>query len=124
MTNITGFTESQTQALMDLLVMGMYADHNLASAEEACLEQRLTRFKFSSEYERRQFIDASFTRARRHTGSPEARRAYVLQLAERFATLDLRRSVYDMLDELLTSDGCVTGEESQLLSAVKEAFQL
>ncbi len=32
-----GPTETQKQALMDLLVLSRYADHNLASAEAACV---------------------------------------------------------------------------------------
>jgi len=122
--NATGFTDSQKQALMDLLVVGMYADRNLAAAEDDCIQHRLARFEFLSDYERRQFIDASFTRASRHAASPEAVRAYVIQLAVAFPTADLRRSVYDTLDELLASDGRLTSEEGQLLVVVREAFKL
>ena len=109
---------------MDLLVVGMYADHNLASAEDACVEKLLDNLGFPSDYERQQFSDAAFARASRHTSSAEAIRAYVTQLAANFQTKELRRSVYDTLDGLLTSDGRVTSEESQLLSIVKDAFQL
>ncbi|SPE60983.1 hypothetical protein SBV1_590001 [Verrucomicrobia bacterium] len=122
--NSQGFTEDQKQALMDLLVLGMYADHNLASAEDACLQQRLARFSFPSDYERQRLLDASFTRASRHTGSADAIRAYATQLAQHFSTGDLRRSVYDTLDEMLTSDGRVTSEESQLLGVLRDAFRL
>jgi uncharacterized tellurite resistance protein B-like protein len=41
---IKGFNETQSQALMDLLVLGMYADHNLDSAEDACMQRLLDRF--------------------------------------------------------------------------------
>ena len=119
-----GFTEAQKQALMDLLVVGMYADHDLASAEDACFQQRLARFEFPSDYERQRFADAAYTRARQHTGTPDAMRAYVAQLAANFKTHDLRRSVYDTLDELLTSDGKFTAEESALLGLLKELFEL
>lgn len=109
---------------MDLLVMGMYADHNLASAEDACAQRLLDSLQFPSAYERDNFSDAAFTRVSRHTGSRESIQAYVTQLAANFPTPELRRDVYDKLDDLLTSDGRVTTEESQLLSAVKGAFQL
>lgn len=121
---ITGFTDKQKQALLDLLVLGMYADHNLASAEDACVKRLLDSFQFASDYERDSFSDASFTRTSRHTESPDAIRAYVAQLAPNFPTREVRQSVYDALNDLLTSDGRVTTEESQLLAALKAAFQL
>jgi len=107
-----------------LLIIGMYADHNLASAEDARVEQLLDTFQFASEYERDKFSDAAFTRASRQSGSPEAIRAYVGQVASHFPTREVRQRAYDILDGLLTSDGRVTSEESKLLSATKEIFQL
>ena len=122
--NITGFTQEQKQALLDLLIVGMYADHNLASAEDDRIQKVLDAFQFQSDYKRQEFSDAAFTRARRQAGSPEVIRAYVTQLASHFPTRDIRRRAYDMLDDLLASDGHVTSEESQLLSATREVFQL
>lgn len=122
--DLADFSTDQRQALIDLLVLGMYADRNLAAAEEACVQKLLASFNFLSDSERDAFSDAAFTRASRHTGSPEAIRAYVNQLAPRFSTFEMRRGVYGKLNELLTSDGRVTTEESQLLAAVRTAFNL
>ena len=122
--NVTGFTPEQKQALLDLLVIGMYADHNLASAEDERVKQLLATFQFSSDYERDNFSDAAFTRASRQSGSPEAIRAYVGQVASHFPTREIRQKAYGLLDELLTSDGHVTSENSKLLSATKEIFHL
>lgn len=119
---IKGFSEPQSQALMDLLVLGMYADHNLASAEDACVQRLLDRFEFKSDYDRQQFCDSAFTRVNRHSGSLDAIRAHAIELAAQFATKPAKSSAYDMLDDLLTSDGRVTSEESKLLAAVRGAF--
>src|SRR5690349_4514212 len=115
---IKGFTDIQSQALMDLLILGMYADHNLASAEEACVQRLLDRFEFQSDYDRQRFSDAAFTRVSRNTGSLETIRANAIELAKNFTAADTRRSAFDMLDDLLTSDGHVTSEESKLLAVV------
>jgi hypothetical protein len=122
--NVTGFTPEQKQALLDLLVIGMYADHNLAAAEDERVKQLLDTFQFSSDYERNNFSDAAFTRASRQSGSPDAIRAYVGQVASHFMTREIRQKAYDLLDELLTSDGRVTSEDSKLLSATREVFHL
>ena len=121
---LTGLDDAQKQALLDLLVVGMYADHNLASAEDVCVQRLLDSFHFASDYERQKFSDAAFTRASAHTGSPEAIRSYVNQLADCFPKREDRQTVFDTLNQLLTSDGRVTSEECQVLAAVKTAFQL
>ena len=102
----------------------MYADHNLASAEDERVGQLLGTFEFSSDYERNKFSDAAFSRASRQSGSPEAIRAYLSQAARHFPTREARQRAYDILADLLTSDGSVSAEESKLLSAAKEIFQL
>jgi uncharacterized tellurite resistance protein B-like protein len=122
--NVTGFTQEQKQALLDLLIIGMYADHKLDSAEDERIEQLLGTFKFESDYERDRFSDAAFTRASRQSGSPEAIRAYVSQIATHFPTRQVRQEAYDILEDLITSDGSISAEESKLLSAAKEVFEL
>lgn len=122
--NVTDFNQDQKQALLDLLLLGMYADHNLSSSEDQRVEQLLDTFKFSSDYERDQFSDAAFTRARQKSDSPEVMQTYVGELARHFPSNKLRQEAYDLLDDLLTSDGRVSSEESKLLSTVKDVFKL
>ncbi len=105
--NTTGFTPEQKQALLDLLIIGMYADHNLASAEDSRIEELLAAFNFSSDYDRQEFSDGAFTRVSRESASPDAIRAFP-----------------DILNDLITSDGHVTSEESKLLSVSRELFEL
>jgi hypothetical protein len=117
-------TESEKEALVDLLVLGMYADHKLESVEDDYLEELLDTFQFSSDYERQTFADAAFTRASRHADSLEAIRKYVVELSKCFSSSETRRGVYETLDELLTRSGFLSAEENQMLSVVREAFGL
>jgi hypothetical protein len=100
----------------------MYADHNLTSAEDACVQRLLDTFQFRSDVDRQGFSDAAFTRTSRHTGSLDAIVAYATQLTSNFTTAAEKRAAYDMLNNLLASDGSVTIEESKLLGVVKKAF--
>ena len=122
--NLTGFTDQQKQTLLDLLVIGMYADGNLADAEEAKIEGVLDTIKFSSESERDRFIDASYTRARQHIGSPQITRDFVADIAKHFPTPDIRQKAYNDLEELIASDNKVADKESALLAIVREEFKL
>src|SRR5450432_39829 len=122
--SVTGFTREQQQGLLDLLVVGMYADRHLATLEDDRIQQALDTLQFKSDHERREFFEAAITRASGQTNSPEAIRAYVTRLASHFPTPAIRRTVYDILDDLLTIDDRVTSEERRLLSVVREVFQL
>ena len=107
---------------MDLLVLGMYADRNLSSAEDKRLQKMLDQFGFESDYERQSFSDAAFTRVTHHTGSADAATAYVQKLAAELSSPGSRRRAYDALADLLGSDGSVSAEEQKLLDRVKSAF--
>jgi uncharacterized tellurite resistance protein B-like protein len=122
--NLIGFNNEQKQTLLDLLVIGMYADGNLADAEDAKIKGVLDTIKFSSESLRDQFIDATITRAREHLGSPQSMRGFVADIARHFPTPDIRRKAYDDLEELLSSDNQIVEKESQLLAIVREEFKL
>ena len=122
--NLTGFNDQQKQTLLDLLVIGMYADGNLASAEDEEIQSVLATMKISSDSARDQFADASFTRVRQHLGSPQAMRSFVADIAKHFPTPDLRQKACADLEELLASDKQVTDKENQLLAIVKDEFKL
>ena len=122
--DLTGFTDQQKQALVDLLVLGMYADGNLDLIEDEKVRKMLDTIQFSSDSTRQYFIDASFARARKHGSSPESARNYVAEIAKHFSTPALRRQIYTALEDSLTSDRKMADKECELLLVVSEEFKL
>ena len=122
--NLTEFTDQQKQSLVDLLVLGMYADDNLDLIEDEKARQVLEAIQFSSDSARQYFIDASFARARKHGASAQTTRSYVSEIAKSFQTPAMRRQVYDALKDSLFSDQRMADKESQLLAVVFEEFKL
>jgi uncharacterized tellurite resistance protein B-like protein len=122
--NLTGFNDEQKQTLLDLLVMGMYADGRLGNAEDAKIEAVLKVINFSSDSARDQFVDASFTRARQHLDSPDATREFVSGIARHFPTTDIRRKAYNDLEELVSTEHQAGEKENRLLAIVREEFKL
>jgi len=117
-----GFTEAQRQALLDLLLLGMYADGHLASAEDAALHQLLGRMGVESKYDQDRELDAAVTRVRQHLQPPEAAQTYVKALARTFSSPELRRRAAGVLEQFLDSDERLTAVEHQFLATVREAF--
>ena len=121
--NISGFSEPQREAFLDLLVLGMYSDHKLTLAEDASVQSVLDGFRCESDYERNKYLDAATARVREKARSEDSARAYAVGLAQKFKSPEHQRTVYEMLERVLASDNAVSARESGLLSVVKEAFQ-
>ena len=121
---VTAFTDEQKKALVDLLVLGMYADGNLDLIEEEKARRVLDSINFGSDSARQYFLDASFARARKYNISPEATRKYVAEIAKKFSDRTMRRQVYDALEDSLSSDRKIADQECQLLVIVSEEFKL
>ena len=122
--DLKGFTETQRQALLDLLVLAMYMDGNLASSEEKRVEEVLTAMGFGTEYDRDRAFDASVTRVRQQAQTPDNARACAGKLAANFVTPDQRRRVYDLLSQLTSMDGSVSADESKFLSVIRDLYRL
>jgi hypothetical protein len=121
---LTGLTDKQKQAVVDLLVLGMYADGNLDLIEDEKARRVLDSIQFSSDSARQYFLDASFARARKHGASVKTTRTYISEISKNFPTPEARRLVYTTLEDSLTSDRKMAEKECELLLIVSEEFKL
>ena len=122
--NIADFTQPQRLALLDLLVLAMYADGHLASAEEARIRELLLKMGAESDSERDRQLDDAVTRVRQHAGRTEAAQAYATCLAQAFPARNQRRQVLDLMDNLMATDSHIALAEGSLSTVVREALQL
>jgi len=120
----TEFTDEQKKGLVDLLVLGMYADNNLDLIEDEKARRVLDSINFGSESARQYFLDASFARARKYNISLEATRKYIGDIAKTFPTPVLRRAAYGVLEDSLSSDRKIADAETKLLVVASEEFKL
>ena len=122
--NLTELTDQQKQAVVDLLVLGMYADGNLDLIEDEKARRVLDSIQFKSDSARQYFLDASFARARKFGASAKTTRSYLSEIAKSFPTPAMRRQVYIALEDSLTSDRQMAEKECELLLVVSEEFKL
>jgi hypothetical protein len=120
--NITGFSEPEKSALLDLLVLGMYADGHLAAVEDARIQRLLDAMSLTSDHAKQKAVDASVTKASRLGSSPASVRSAVAELAKAFSNPDARRLACSALDDLLASDNQVADREKEFLAFVREVF--
>lgn len=121
--NVDIFSETQRLALLDLMVLAMYADSNLTLAEASCVQRLLALMGHATDYDRQKQFDAAITRVRRRAGNAAANTAYAAELAGEFITSEARGKVCDLLGELMSSDHQVAPTEALFLKQLKQQFQ-
>lgn len=120
--NLAALTPDQQRALLDLLMLGMYADRHLATVEDARMQRFLAALRLPSEAEARRQFDASVARVREAAGSPEAARRLIATAAAAFPAQPSRLEVLAELTCLLGSDGQVPEPERRYLELAEEVL--
>lgn len=121
--NIDLFSDAQRLALLDLMVLAMYADSNLTLAETSCVQRLLTLMGQTTDYDRQKQFDAAITRVRRRAGNAAANTVYAAELAAEFKSSEARGKVCDLISELMASDHQVAPAEAHFLKQLKQQFQ-
>jgi uncharacterized tellurite resistance protein B-like protein len=122
--NLNTLNETQRAALVDLLVLGMYSDGHLATAEEARIRQVIVRLGADGDEDIARVLDASITRVRQQAANPAAASAYASLLAQAFLAGDQRRQVGQLVAEVIESDRHITATETSFAALVREALRL
>lgn len=120
----TGFSAAQQRALLELLVLAMYADGHLTTIEDEQLQKLLTAFGHTEEFDRQREFDAAVTRMRPFAQSIQKAKEQALLLADAFTTRSQQKQVYGAVQQIMTSDQHVSSWESTLLSELGLKFRM
>ena len=121
---ISRLTDPQRKALLDILILAMYADGHLDLGEDARLQRLLTAMGVNTEYDRDRVLDDSITRLRAHAQNPQLARTQAVQLAQLFTDPEQCRGVYQLIEQQVNSDNSVVPAEHEFLSAMQQALRL
>src|SRR5688500_2704488 len=119
---LKNLNEEERNALLDALVLAMYADAHLARAEDARIGRILNAMGFTEKFECDREFDATVTRIRKYAGAATAAREVTANLAAALSKRGDRDAVIGALTELIGSDSKVAPEETRFLEIVKAAF--
>jgi hypothetical protein len=121
---ISRLTDPQRQALLDILILAMYADGRLDLEEDARLNRVLSSMGVETEYDRDRVLDASITRLRTYSQNPQLARTHAVQLAQSFSDPEQCRGVYQLIEQQVNSDSSVVPNEHEFLSAMRQGMKL
>jgi hypothetical protein len=113
-------TQPQREAVLDLVILALFADSHLSLKEDARLQEALDKIGWESVKPREIFFCNSMNRARKASDSDATTDEYI---AARVKDLNVwsKAETISLLESLLASDG-VTAVESEFLFRVKSAM--
>lgn len=120
---ISKLTLQQQAALLEILILAMYADGSLDLDEDARLNRILSAMGVETEYDRDRVLDDCITRLREYQ-SPQLARTHAVQLAKAFTDAEQCRGVYQLIEQQVNSDNSVVPNEHEFLSAMRQALRL
>lgn len=114
-------TQTQREALFDLLTLSIYADSHISLTEEALLQSAFIAEGWGSEYPKTLFLEKSFARARAAAESDEATQAYVTERATAFTDAASQAEAVGVVTNLIARDG-LTAEEGVFIRLLKDSL--
>jgi len=102
--NTNTLTPAQTDALFDLLLLGLYADAHISLSEESKLQELLAPLPLPENVSFDALLQAAFGRVRAAAGNATAEEALLRAIAERLGTPAARKSALDALSQVLRAD--------------------
>jgi hypothetical protein len=114
-------TQSEREALFDLLTLSIYSDHHISLTEEALLESAFIAEGWESEYPKNLFLEKSFARARAAAESDEEMADYIQERARHLTNEHARIEALGVVKNILVRDG-FNAEESRFMAMLQSAM--
>ncbi len=110
--------QPQREALVDLLLLGMYTDHLLSVAEADLLEEKLWDLPWESGQALSIYLQVNMPKIRMAYENLSNRLQLLQSIRDRLPTPQARQDAFQKLQEFLAVDG-VAGGEQEFLTQVR-----
>ncbi|MGE9297154.1 MAG: hypothetical protein ACQKBV_12790 [Puniceicoccales bacterium] len=118
-----GLTQEQREAIVDLLVFGMYSDRTVSLAEDQLIQRRLEAMDWQAVETIDNYYDRAVTRVREVLDSgQETRASFLVRIAERLGDMPTREKAFALCHQLFLSDGNESDDEKALEEELREAL--
>jgi uncharacterized tellurite resistance protein B-like protein len=115
-------TQKQREALVDLLLLGMFADGSLKVSEDQKLLSVIGEVGWQSYQTPDLYLQSAIAKAREASDSEGATRRRLEKISENLASAETRQQALTYLTQFLGVDGAVDAAESQFLELAKSAL--
>jgi uncharacterized tellurite resistance protein B-like protein len=123
-TREAGASQTEREAVIDLLVMTMYADRFIDTAENDAIERVAERIDGDASLPLGQYLNASIARVRATLDDENSQRRLLEDIGERLDTDRMRTLAYQAGRAVARADGEMADEEEQFLSSVRAVLEI
>lgn len=113
--------QKEKEAIIDLLMLAIYADNHLSLAEDKILKEEFEKMRWVSVTGIDIYLAEATARARSALTSEVARKEFLEFIGERLTSRPARGKALDLLSKVFYSDG-TTEKEKEFTEAVKAAL--
>ncbi len=117
-------TQTQREALLDLLVWMIFVDHLIAAPEEEQIRQQMQRLAWEGARPLEIYFNSAIRRTRELLDKPSAQDKYLEGIAQRLDTAEAKQRALRACQEMAAIDGDVAEAEAQLLDQIRSCFGL
>ena len=117
-------TQDQREALIDLLLLCIYADNHAELNEGRILDRELERFNWESEIPIGTYLQVSETRTLAVIPSTDKRAAHLAYISNRLKCKDMKFRALKLCKLLFYSDWVIAEEEELFSKEIRKAFGL
>ena len=116
--------QSQKEAIVELLIMTMYADKNLKIEEDEAIKRYIETLEWKSPMSVEYYLGIATAKVRKALESPEKIHCFLEDISDRVKTVELKKQVLQICINLTMSDSEVSTEEREFLQLVSQIFQV
>ena len=117
-----GLTQPQREAMIELLLLTMYADNRISLQEDDLIDSKLHQFDWESGIQPEYFLNQATQRIRAVIGHPEQEEKLLVSIREILATPKIRQQALLLCERLIESDQTTAPSESTFLAQVKQTL--
>ena len=117
----SGISQAQREAMVDLCLLGMYADAKLTLDEQDFLGSELDSLPWESGISLSSYLQRATSKVREAKTDAKSEKALLQDISARLGDDDFKQAAVEALQKLLASDGMVQ-QESKFMAEVTRAI--
>mgnify|MGYP001213528964 CR=1 FL=1 len=106
-----GYIQVEREALIDVILLSMYADNHLAIEEQQLLTKKSRALHWAAQLPLQNYVSEATARVRAAMESGAKRKELLRSIQDRLYSPESRERAYELCQEVLISDGKKTDEE-------------
>ncbi len=116
--------QSQKEAIIELLIMTMYADKSLKLEEDEAIRGYIETLEWESPISVEYYLGVATAKVRKALESSDKTYSLLEDISNRVQTVELKKQVLQICNHLAMADSEISNEEKEFLQLVAQVFQV